>query len=33
MMNRYAHLAERLFDTPLLIHPDKAQICGEILGR
>ena len=31
-MNRYAHLATRLFDTPLLIHPDKAQIIGEILA-
>ena len=32
MVNRYAHLAKRLFDTPLLIHPDKAQIIGEILA-
>ena len=31
-MNRYARLAAQLFDTPLLIHPDKAQILGDVLA-
>ena len=29
---KYPHLAAQLFDTPLLVHPDKAQIMGEILA-
>ena len=30
---RYPHLAGRVFDTPLLIHPDKARIYGDYMAQ
>ena len=33
MKTRYPHLAAKVFDTPLLIHPDKARVYGDYVAR